>query len=488
MNLLQSFIRSRPTQRSSLFPMEYLNFNGNTYPLQMPQQTLGFTQEDVPTTYAGLAQGAFSSNGVVFACMEARRRLFAQARFQWRQVRGGTPGRLFGNEALALLEKPWPNATTGDMLSRALQMADLSGNAFIVRYGPTLKLLRPDWVTIVAASDKEPDQGMAAIDAEIIGYIYWPGGKSQGQEPEVLMPEQVAHFAPTPDPMANFRGMSWLTPIIREVMADAAATMHKLQFFQQGATPNMVVSLDPSITVDKFNAWIEKFDQLHDGVKNAYKTMYLGGGADVEVVGKDLRQIDFKVTQGAGETRIAAAAGVPPILVGLSEGLQAATYSNYGQARRAFSDGTMWDLWRNISGSLESIVPPPAGAQLWVDSSNIPFLQEDEKDRAEIQQMDAAAINQLVTAGYDPSSVVDAITAGDLNRLVHSGLYSVQLQPAGAEAPLTEQQQEPMQTGRALVEQAEQRLLEQGTRPTVAAIAEMLDVSDRTVQRWRNGK
>ena len=114
----------------------------------------------------------------------------------------------------------------------------------------------------------------------------------------------------------------------------------------------------------------------------AYKTMYLAGGADVTIVGSDLKQLDFKLTQGAGETRIAAAAGVPPIIVGLSEGLQAATYSNYGQARRRFSDLTMRPLWGNVVGSLATIVPVPGGAELWYDDRDIPFLAEDRKDEA----------------------------------------------------------------------------------------------------------
>jgi hypothetical protein len=30
----------------------------------------------------------------------------------------------------------------------------------------------------------------------------------------------VAHWSPIPDPLANFRGMSWLTPVLREIDAD----------------------------------------------------------------------------------------------------------------------------------------------------------------------------------------------------------------------------------------------------------------------------
>lgn len=467
---------------SSPWPLESVTMGGNTYPLGMPQTSMSFKQEEIGFGYTNLAYQAMMANPVVFAIMERRRQVFCQARFQWRQVRGGTPGKLFGTDVLSLLEHPWPKATTGDLLARILQHSDLGGNAFIVRKPARLRVLRPDWVAIIAASEQEPEQGINAIDAEVVGYAYWPGGKGYG-EPELLLPEEVAHFAPTPDPIASFRGMSWLTPAIRDIMGDQAAMTHKLKYFENGATGATVVKMDPGVvnTLDKFDAWVEKMEQGHKGAMNAYRTWYVSSAVDVQTVGANLRQEDFKVTVGAGETRLAAAGAVPPIIVGISEGLDAATYSNYGQARRAFSDVTVWDLWRNVTGSLEAIMPPPPNSQLWVDTVDVPFLQEDEKDRAEIQQMDASAINSLVTAGYTPESVVDAVTSGDLTRLVHSGLYSVQLQPAGSSAGADEADEQ----GRALIAQAEQRLLAEGVKPTVAAIAEALEVSDRTVYRWR---
>ena len=44
----------------------------------------------------------------------------------------------------------------------------------------------------------------------------------------------------------------------------------------------------------------------------------------------------------------------------------------------------------------------------------------------------AATIHTFVAAGYEPDSVIEAVTSGDLSKLQHSGLYSVQLQPAGS--------------------------------------------------------
>ncbi len=401
-------------------------FQGSTY------TAAGAKQEESTGQFQSLVHTAYKTNGVVFACMLVRMLLFSEARFQYRLLSSGRPGKLFGNTDLYPLEHPWPGATTGDLLSRALQHADLAGNAYMVkRPGPQIRLLRPDWVSILVGSDQDSDIAAWDADAQVLGYVYEPGGKNSGRPAKFYAADEVAHFAPIPDPEAQFRGMSWITPIVREVMADKAATQHKLTFFENGATVNLLVKFDID-SVEKMRPWIEAFKEGHAGSANAYKTLFLGAGTDATPVGANLEQIQFKVTQGAGETRIAAAAGVPPVIVGLSEGLQAATYSNYGQARRRFADGTMRPLWRNMAGSLARIVNVPPGAELWYDDRDISFLREDEKDNAEVLSLKATAMNALVAAGYSPESVVAAVEAGDLNQLAHSGLVSVQLQKPGA--------------------------------------------------------
>ncbi len=423
--------------------IEYFNFGGIGHPiLGSSRTTLGEKQEEPESSFEGYVQGVYKSNGIVFSVELARLMLFSEARFQFRRRVLGRPGELFGTEALEPLEKPWPNGTTGDLLTRMIQDADLGGNFYGAarkkRGKPTrVARLRPDWVTIVLGSTTEPDAdiGFGDVDAEVLGYIYKPGGPGSGKEAQSFLSHEVAHFAPIPDPLAAFRGMSWLTPVIREVMGDQAATTHKLKFFEQGATPNLVVSFDASVQREDFEKWMALYEKTYGGAANAYKTMYLGAGAKAESVGTDLRNVDFKKVQGAGETRIAAAGGVPPIIAGFSEGLESATYSNYGQARRRFADGTMRPLWRQAAGALATIVDVPRGAELWYDDRDIPFLQEDRKDEAEIRQADSATVKTLVEAGYDPKSVIEAVNANDFTRLKHTGLVSIQLQPPGAGKP-----------------------------------------------------
>jgi hypothetical protein len=239
--------------------------------------------------------------------------------------------------------------------------------------------------------------------------------------------DEIAHFAPIPDPQARFRGMSWLTPIVREVMADKAMSDHKISFLENGATPNLAVKLNVD-DLEKFKSWISEFKKNHEGSVNAYKTMFLAAGADVSVVGANMQELSFKETQGAGETRIAAAAGTPPVLVGLSEGLEAATYSNYKSAARRFVDMTMRPLWRNAAGSLAQIIRVPSDSELWYDDRDIQVLQDDELDAASITSTDASSVQTLVNSGFTPESVVKAIAARDVTLLVHTGLLSVQLQ------------------------------------------------------------
>ncbi|MCB9376795.1 MAG: phage portal protein [Microthrixaceae bacterium] len=423
-------------------PLEWLNYDGHTYPVTGNQTWQSGHAEPIGNSLTGYVNSAYKANGIVFACVLARLLLFSDVRFQWQQLRSGNTGELFGNDGLGLLETPWPGGTTGDLLARMEQFASLAGNAFVYRNDKhrRLDVLRPDWVnTVVGSRNPNPNAPLDphSLDAELIGYIYKPGGPGSSSDPVTLLAEDVAHYAPVPDPDALHRGMSWLTPVLTEIQADKQATTHKLKFFEHAATPNMVVKYDPQVTPEQVKQYMDLMAEDHAGTINAYKTLHIGGGADPKVVGVDLKQLDFKATQGAGETRIAAAAGVPPIVVGLSEGLQASTYSNYGQARRKFADGWARPAWRQAAGALARIIPAPEGARLWYDASDVSFLQEDERDAAEIIAKDAFTVRTLIDAGFTPDAVVAAVKAGDLARLTgqHSGLYSVQLQAPGSATP-----------------------------------------------------
>jgi phage portal protein BeeE len=397
------------------------------------QTTMGtLNEEQVTGSYAGLVK----SSGPVFALTLARMQVFSQARFQWTRFNGGTRGDLFGSPDLRILEHPWAGGTTADLLARMEMDVTTSGNAFIRRLRPPNTLdrlvrLRPEWVKVILGSNEDDDHPADAADVEVVGYAYLPPYKSS-EKAVILELDECAHYAPYPDPDFIFIGMSWITPVVREVFGDNLMVDHKRAFLRNAATPNMVIKFDANTTVEQIKTFRELFEQGHEGAWNAYKTLYLGGGADVSPVGANFQQLTFAEVQGKAESRLASAAGVPPSWVGFSEGLEGSALNagNFGSARRRFSDGTMQHLWTNGSTSLQPIMTPPdRGASLWFDTSSAAFMREDAKDLAAIQQQQAETITALVRDGFTAESSVKAVLDNDWSQLVHTGLTSVQLQP-----------------------------------------------------------
>lgn len=419
-------------------------YNGGTYGIG--NQSIGYEDaESIANDFKGYVQSAYMSNGIIFSLIATRMLVFSSVRFTYQRYNRGRPSSMFGSPNLAIIEHPWPGGTTQDLLVKMLTDVDLAGNFYAVRIGNEIVRLRPDWVDVALTPRlvKRPDGRTEQVGYKKAGYAYYEGGDRHSTRPVVFLPDEVCHFAPYPDPCATYRGMSWITPIIRELTNDKLMTRHQRKFFENGATPNLVVSVKPEVKEESFKKLVNLMQRQHEGVENAYKTLYLSGGADVTVVGNSFEQMSFKTVQGAGETRIAAAAGVPPVIAGFSEGLQSATYSNYAQARRRFADGTMNPLWQAAAGALETIVGLPdasgTGVRFWYDSRDVPFLREDRMDAAAIQNKQANSIGMLVTAGYDADSIVEAVTAEDWTLLNHTGLFSVQLQPPGAAGAVASQ-------------------------------------------------
>ena len=133
-------------------------FGGLTYPLI--QTTMGNVKEE---RIVGSTIAAHHGNTAVFSLVQARMQAFSQVRFQWSRFNGSQPGDLFGTPELAILEHPWPNGNTANLLARMELDNSIAGNSYIVRpRADRLARLRPDLVTIILGSQLDPDYPMDA--------------------------------------------------------------------------------------------------------------------------------------------------------------------------------------------------------------------------------------------------------------------------------------------------------------------------------------
>ena len=172
------------------------------------------------------ARTAYVNNGIVFAALAVRQSLFSEARFQYQAL---TDMHLFGDTSLKLLERPWPNADSGELLAR-MQLDASLGNAYIRKANPVsgdppvLVQMRPDCVVIISEQARDT-QGRQF--KRPVGYAedLRPLGISD-QKPQIYTTAEVCHYSPAAFEMAWERGarasVGELMLIVGEATGDAA--------------------------------------------------------------------------------------------------------------------------------------------------------------------------------------------------------------------------------------------------------------------------
>lgn len=440
MKLLDALLRpSAPALQGASNAASWFRYGGVSYPI-------GVLPGSDPTvsdgTFRSMVQDVHNQSGPVSSAVAARALLLSQVQFAWREH--GTSTALTTTPALNQIQFPG-NMTRSELLFRLECDASYAGNAFVARRAGSVYRLDPPRVTFAFGSNSEPrwnsdNEAILPFDARVVALIYNRSetpGPADVADLEVFRAGEFAHWKPEPDPLHWWRGSSWITSLLKDVVAlDGQISDHQSKFFEHAATPNLVFLMNPELGADGVKAYAEIVNQEFAGTDNAYKNMFLGGATDVKVVGQDLSKLSLKDLQGGLETRIAMRSRVPAVILGAREGLSGSSLNtgNYTAARRLFADGWFSPTVGGLCEALESLIQPPAGKRLAHDPASILFLQEDRKDEAEINSAKVTAIRTLVDGGFDPDTAVATIAPEWAGKLDHAGLLSVQLQEPGASA------------------------------------------------------
>ena len=379
----------------------------------MPTANLDGKREGPNQTLIAQIHDAYASNGVVFACVLARLLLLSQAQFKFRDKTDKSLSNL--PPRAGILEEPWPNGTSGDLWARMEQEQSMAGNTYIWQATPDRLVWLPAAEVVIVSQDVQAPGGGSFRD--VLGYAWdpsmsLPGVRSDPDRVQFLTVDEVAHWAPVPDPDARWRGMSWLTPILREVAADSGLTRYKTKYLSHGSQivgVKYAQKLQPA-TID---AVAGRIQAKYGGVDNAFTPLVFDQGSD-PVMGRGLGDLDLRNITAGGEERICGAAGVPPVLVGLKN---ADTGVSYQAAMRKFADNWARPMWQSGCAALEKLISVPTGTHLWYDTTDIAALQAAETERAQVAQVHAAAILTLVQAGFIRESVVAAVNGNNMGLL-----------------------------------------------------------------------
>jgi len=345
--------------------------------------------------YDTYCEEGYKRNAVVFSAVREIARTAPSARMQVhkRLKRGQTE--IYEEHPLqAIMDMPNPKQSHYDFVELLLTYFNLDGNAFVLR-DHVGKRTRALWLP-------RPDKMSPVIDQK--GSLYEPGAllgysyNTQGGEKLYFLPEDVIHIK-YPNPNDRYHGMGRGIPPLMAAAFDAdndnSQTSFIKQFFKNGAVPSGIIKSKNILDDTEVKRIQHRIAEQYTGEANWHKIMVLDADAEYEATGMRLDQMMFPDLRAISETRICAAFKVPPVLIGVKAGLDAATYSNYKLARQALWEDNIIPTNMKLAEAFTRAFSEELGENVIIkhDYADVVALQQDRTDRF-------ARANQAVMGGW----------------------------------------------------------------------------------------
>lgn len=371
-----------------------------------------------PTSAISLVTpAAADGNSAVFACLQAIAVAVAEPPLRVYRI---APGERIEQERTPLgdlLDRPNPHMTTDVLLSYTAVCEHVEGNA----YWRKLRAGNPETGNVVELWPISPSR-MEPVTRNGSGdFISFYRYTSASGHVEDIPTANIIHFRYGIDDEDHRVGLAPLKRLLREISSDQQATRYADRLLANLAINGLALSFDKEAApIDQATA-----DQLKARIQAAYggdnvgSAAVLSPGAKLDALGFSPEQMDLKVLHRVPEERISAVLGVPAIVAGLGAGLDRSTYSNFSEAREAFTETKLLPLWRGLAGTLQ-----------------LQLVRDFTSDRAIVVDFDTDEVRALAT---DLTA-----QAARLQGLVASGILTTD--EARAELgyePLPEQPQAP---------------------------------------------
>lgn len=320
-------------------------------------------QADTWDTNTAITDG-YKASTVTYACIEKRATSVASIPFvAQKQTKDGWEN-LENHPLQALLDRPNPNQTWGELMEGAIQHLDLSGNAYIhiVRAGNRPKelwLLDPRAIKI-KAGDRE----------NIIAFYEY---KTDVMQSKVQIPWQDMLHLKYSNPENQLYGISPMMASGRAIDTDKQAGIWQKSSLENRGVSDIAVVLDKDTTATQYEKLKEIHSSNYQGASNARKTLFTT--RDVKPLGMTAVELDFSNSRGNVWVEICAAFGVPPVMIGIYEN---ATLANIETGRKIFWRDTIIPLLNKLTTQITNQLAIDFGQGLRVsyDTSGVDALQE----------------------------------------------------------------------------------------------------------------
>ena len=334
------------------------------------------------------------TNSAVFACLQAIAVAIAEPPLRVFSTKAGDRNELHDTPLGDLLDRPNPHMTVSNLLAYLSNCLHIDGNA----YWRKLRAGNPETGNVVELWPISPTR-ITPVSVEGSGefisyYRYYvrPGVH------EDIPANNIVHFRLGLDDGDHRLGCAPLKRLAREVSSDEAATVYADRLLGNLAIPGLYASFDkeaPSLTQVQAEELKARLSALYGG--NNVGSVGIGSpGMTIGQLGFSPEQMDLKVLHRVPEERIAAVLRVPAIVAGLGAGLDRSTYSNFAEAREAFTETTLIPLWGAVGDTLTMSLAPDFGKDRGV---SVEFMIDDVRALQDDQNAKAVRLKTYVDAG-----------------------------------------------------------------------------------------
>jgi HK97 family phage portal protein len=304
------------------------------------------------TDYSALVSEGFLKNSAVSACVAALAFAFPEPPMI---VSNAADADLNNHPLQQLIRRPNPQCGEAELMQIIANYLAIGGNCYLykARAGGRVKELWP------FSSGQMWSEAPAGIGDVIKWYLYRkPNGTT-----ERIPAADIVHLKwPVIDPYAPYLGLSPMIGVLREIDTDNELTTYLKAVIQNDAAPRTVLAFPDGtiLTPQDQELLAAQFGIRHGGDRRGGVSI-VTGGAEITRMAMNLQELTFDTLRAVPESRIAAAYRTPPIIAGLTVGLEHATYSNIEQASKDYTNRLLVPLWRMTAGELEADLVPEFG-------------------------------------------------------------------------------------------------------------------------------
>jgi HK97 family phage portal protein len=279
--------------------------------------------------------------------------------------------------ALQLLNAPYPEAgiTGHELIHIVLTYLELCGNSYVEKLYPEGKPKRPE--NIIRLWPKIDPRCIWVIPGEkelISGFVYKSGGKTVVFSRDEMM--QIAYFHPE----NPYYGLAPTEVLRTALIADIRAIDWNRIFFENDATPGLVLSTDQHLTPQQAEAVREHWRDRYQGVQKSHRIAVLSNGLKIQTISPTHTDMDFLNLRGWNREEILAVYGVPPIVVGLYKDANRAAAATM---RRLFYEQTVIPRLGKLEATLTAeLIPSGEPVKLFFDLGAIEALHEQIDEKA----------------------------------------------------------------------------------------------------------